>query len=267
LVQAGLPLNSLDAQQQTPVQVAQAHDQTSIVAHLHSNAHIASQRAGAGDAFFQAMADQRVVVAVKWYTTRLASNFSGRLGVCHSVLLVTVGGVGNTQEDYLIEKSLPDGNAPPRRDIENGIYVSHVPAHFSQQGTLWLSLLEGQIRPKIVVAKLRNVAVALGPYDLVSNNCHHSAKVVYNTCAAVPHQAKSMPNEVFTEVGRFITKAFVIVAASTPSASESTAAVAHPKRPQQQSSTVELMYDRGRSRLRHRVMTSSNTSANQHVFV
>merc|ERR1712039_965960 len=44
----------------------------------------------------------------------------------------------------------------------------------------------------------RDIAVDLGPYDLVTCNCHHTALAVYNACAREFAQVPQIPNPVLT---------------------------------------------------------------------
>ena len=45
---------------------------------------------------------------------------------------------------------------------------------------------------------LRRIAVALGDYDVATCNCHHTALVLYNSCAQARERVSRMPNEFLT---------------------------------------------------------------------
>jgi len=117
---------------------------------------------------------------------------------------VTVGGVDQDRHDYVIEKSLHGQDTPEA--FQNGVYVSSISDTMKRKlhhATLRCQLHADQIRAEFVMLDLRNFAVEMGPYDLESNNCHHTARAVYNFCAKTDYREEGMPNELLILIHRF----------------------------------------------------------------
>jgi len=73
------------------------------------------------------------------------------------------------------------------------------------------------------IRDLREIAVALGEYDVVKANCHHAALAAYNACV-VPAKQQSLPNAHHIKLAKGLALLGIDVGNSRSSASGSTSA-------------------------------------------
>lgn len=227
LITAGAPSSLRNAAGQTAADLAELGSHKLAAAALEARA--LAVRGGSGDALRPALRDRRQVVRVDWHTIALPG-LLGLAGALHSLLAITVGVAGDPQHTYVLEKSSPppDAKGPP----SHGTSVSHWSdvAPLVDGGPLH-SLTAGSIknntgRGELSMRAMWNVAIALGPYDPGTCNCHHGALAVYNSCACEANRVPAIPNWLLTLGARFLKNVGVDPARSaiTSGSCESTSA-------------------------------------------
>ena len=135
---------------------------------------------GAGDALHSALKDKRFVVQIEWCTCSLPG-LGGKIGAVHSILVVTVSDEGKAaKHDDAIERYFVENADSVVSD--NNVKVSfwkdscHREHKFKSKGIAEI----GDIKEGIKMADLYREAKKAGDYDTVDNNCHHTAKLVFN---------------------------------------------------------------------------------------
>eukprot|EP00617_Octactis_speculum_P002936 CAMPEP_0185795870 /NCGR_PEP_ID=MMETSP1174-20130828/160777_1 /TAXON_ID=35687 /ORGANISM="Dictyocha speculum, Strain CCMP1381" /LENGTH=453 /DNA_ID=CAMNT_0028491191 /DNA_START=38 /DNA_END=1399 /DNA_ORIENTATION=- len=230
LVGCGARENPRNIRGHVPLTIAKKHGHDRVVEFLASRANLETVRGGTGDAFDEAMRDNRAVLAVVWHTIPLPGRLAKGVGAFHSLLAITVGEKEESSHTYVLEKAAVDrseridgddnddaddneGKNRPLNGVLNGVHISHwhevannvvnlpraeltgedVAGHFDAteddkggQGSTSTST--------ITMRSLRAIALATGPYDLVSSNCHHAALRVFNACAVPNRRQRTIPN-------------------------------------------------------------------------
>jgi len=216
LVQAGALIKAKNQLGETPAELARAQGHEGVCELLDGTQNITTVRGGTGDALEEALADDRPVVQVDWYSIALPG-IAGTAGAFHSLLAITVAlEHGDESWDgpscrwpphtYVIEKAaLVRGIDNGVKDqFKNGVHVSHwVDVAPNVERDALYSLRGDAVREsvgdcRLTMSLLRDVAVHLGPYDVAMCNCHHAALAVYNTCAEAAHQVECIPNQLLT---------------------------------------------------------------------
>lgn len=221
LVTCGALVNARNGRSQTALDLARKARHEDVVAFLSSCQNITTIRGGTGDAWEQAIADDRPVVGVEWYTIAMPG-LPGLLGAFHSLLAVTVSDETKAHT-YVIEKAamIRGGDERDKEDrCKNGVHVSHWldvvanvdghPIHVLER-----SDIHNDTKDTVLCMRtLRDLAVDLGPYDVGSCNCHHAALTMYNACAHPDVEVPSIPNETLTWGAHVLRSAGLDVTAS-----------------------------------------------------
>lgn len=207
LVAAGAPLPPRNDAGQTAADLAELGSHKLAAAALEARA--LAHRGGSGDALRPALRDRRPVSSVKWHTIALPG-LLGLAGALHSLLAITVGAAGDPQHTYVLEKSSPPPGA--LGSASHGTTVSHwsdvaplvdgKPLHSLTAS----SIRNNTGRCDLSMRALWNVAIALGPYDPGTCNCHHGALAVYNASACEAEQVPTIPNWLLTLGARLLTR-------------------------------------------------------------
>lgn len=167
-------------------------------------------RGGLGDALEEALADERRICKVEWFTIPM-EGILYRLGGNHSILVVTVPSNGQKETDsYIMERcQLPRGITNER--FRNGIFVSHWAdaAKILRTGRMRHrltgdNLASTETMPKLTMKVLIDIAVNMGPYDAAHCNSHQTALKLWNTCANEKKQFSWMPNLHMRIAARFL---------------------------------------------------------------
>eukprot|EP00440_Ansanella_granifera_P001766 gb/GFBE01001904.1/.p1 GENE.gb/GFBE01001904.1/~~gb/GFBE01001904.1/.p1 ORF type:complete len:566 (+),score=112.49 gb/GFBE01001904.1/:1-1698(+) len=191
-------------------------------------------RGGNGNAYVEACNDLRVVRRVEWHTIPLPG-MVGNIGGEHSLLAVFVRGeIDGDTCAYTIEKARArtKANGADEDFCKHGVFVSHWREVAPNMTSPPLHLLEEHELQSsdLTIAKLRQIAVDMGPYNVAKSNCHHAAMMLYNTCAAADYQLAAMPNQLLTSTAFLLSLAGVDVAnvgsAGSTTASGSTSELA-----------------------------------------
>lgn len=151
---------------------------------------IAAMRVGNGQALQPALLEGRFVQAVSWYITSM-----GKPLVKHSLLKITVADKYGIQGPcYVLEKT---GDYNATHGVEVSYWSSSVPDVED-----WFGLLPGEVEYGLTVKELYNEAVKLGPYHVLGNNCHHTARAVIKHCRAKGiRRVRRIPNESLIAIG------------------------------------------------------------------
>mmetsp|Transcript_42253 Transcript_42253/g.99218 ORF Transcript_42253/g.99218 Transcript_42253/m.99218 type:complete len:613 (-) Transcript_42253:108-1946(-) len=161
--------------------------------------------------FVAAVNDRRPIVKAEWFTTSLPG-WVGQAGALHSVVALTVAdNSGQPPATYTVEKAASvavnsSGLSPDTDHCKNGVVISRWEdvAHCLEEAATRIHCVEGLDianntgEPALCLASIRNVAVALGPYNVATCNCHHAALAVFNACASQRKQVQGIPNELLT---------------------------------------------------------------------
>ena len=206
----------------TPEDLARSNGHSDVENFLQSRSNLQTVRGGTGDAFEAAMGDDRPITALTWHTIPLPGA-AGAIGAFHSLLQVTVGRAKDS-EMYVLEKA-----AALRRSggehIKNGVHLSYwidVAPNVDDDDFAFAS--GDDIATKTMkIRDLREIAVALGEYDVVKANCHHAALAAYNACV-VPAKQQSLPNAHHIKLAKGLALLGIDVGNSRSSASGSTSA-------------------------------------------
>jgi len=177
----------------------------------------ATTRGGLGDAFRTAIADNRPVVEVEWYTLPLPVLVA--VGGRHSLIKIFVKGQDangrDGEESYVIEKAeeVPDALKVSEDNFKNGTYVSYwrdVQPNIPDKPLCTLR----KVKPRITVRELRDL-VARKPYNVAHYNCHHAAMELHNHSAADPDDMlKELPvNRGLTKLAQAVEFVGIDVAA------------------------------------------------------
>eukprot|EP00438_Fugacium_kawagutii_P011468 Skav234958 [mRNA] locus=scaffold2817:376401:378539:- [translate_table: standard] len=163
-------------------------------------------RGGSGGAIAKALDSKEPILEVSWWVIPLPG-WEGMLGTVHSILKVDAG-----EDQYLIEGVCPETIKPEgvqRPEIEkaakNGLFISNW-AEIKDAGNVQrLTDVKPCFPFGITVAALVHHLLQRGPYDVGSNNCHHTALHGYNFCAA--ERLQSLPiNAHHTTFAWFLSK-------------------------------------------------------------
>eukprot|EP00438_Fugacium_kawagutii_P002252 Skav227468 [mRNA] locus=scaffold2491:351255:353809:+ [translate_table: standard] len=199
LLASGVAMKSLrNAKHRTASDVALLHHHADLAELLSPEA--CQMRGGSGGAIAKSLDSDEGVKEVSWWFFPLPG-WEGTLGACHSMLKI------DTENDqYLIEGACPEKVKPEgvqRPEIEkaaaNGLFISKW-AEFKDADNIEELTHVKPCRPSgVALAALVRHLLQLGPYNVGSNNCHHTAFHGYNFCAA--EQLPYLPiNEVPTTV-------------------------------------------------------------------
>eukprot|EP00438_Fugacium_kawagutii_P002244 Skav227460 [mRNA] locus=scaffold2491:255471:258755:+ [translate_table: standard] len=186
LLASGLAMKSLrNAEHQTARDVARQQGHADLAKLLRPST--LQTRGGSGAAIAKALDSWEDVETVSWWFIPLPG-WEGKLGAVHSMLKVDTG-----KDQYLIEGACPEKVKPEgvqrpdiEKAVENGLFVSH-----------WAEITDAcnikeltDVKPcrpfGIMLTALVKHLLRQGPYDVGSNNCHHTALHGYNFCAAEP---------------------------------------------------------------------------------
>lgn len=238
LVEAGLPIGVRDSSERgcLPVDLAQEAQHVDVAKYLTTCRTITATRGGAGNAYAAAQADSRQVVRVEWHTLTLPG-IAGKVGGLHSLLAVTVqDSIADSAHTYVIEKAARQRGevASDEVQFENGVHISHwvdvapnvmkKPIH-AVEGS---DLFNGTGHEDFCMRSLRAVAVALGPYDVASCNCHHAALAVFNACAKVTARVPHIPNKLLCDGAELLKRLGVNLADSESGAGMSSSQIGRP---------------------------------------
>eukprot|EP00438_Fugacium_kawagutii_P029045 Skav222298 [mRNA] locus=scaffold3734:186826:189354:+ [translate_table: standard] len=201
------------------------HQTASDVARLNDNAGLASllspgtfqTRGGSGGAIAKALDSEDKVEEVSWWFIPLPG-WEGKLGAVHSILKIDAG-----RDQYLIEGACPEiahreGAQRPEieRASENGLFISSWAEINDAANVEKLTDVKLLHPSRIELAALVKHLLQQGPYDVGSNNCHHTAFHGYNFCAA--EQLQCLPiNDCLTNVAWILSKVGINLALSTSS--------------------------------------------------
>mmetsp|Transcript_51674 Transcript_51674/g.167846 ORF Transcript_51674/g.167846 Transcript_51674/m.167846 type:complete len:883 (-) Transcript_51674:399-3047(-) len=200
LVESGVLSHPLNHSGLAPVDLAQRNGHRETAVFLRSRQKLTTMRGGLGDAYDEAMSDMRRVVRVQWGMIYLPGTVGLVFGGKHSVLGVTVRSPTDDADEmvYAIEKAARvRGSASGDTDrFENGVHVSYwadvVPNLHGIEHTLEQSDMCHSAH-EMCFSHLHKLAVASGPYDVASANCHHAVQAMYNACARPGHH-EWLPN-------------------------------------------------------------------------
>jgi len=205
LVNDGAQVKVPNDARNVPRDVAQKYGHTDVVQYFDDLASFTEMRGGSGDAYDVAMRDERCVAQVSWYTIPLRGTI-GRFGGLHSFLAITVRDSRHSlsSDIYILEKAATDKK---EEAFENGVFLSHWrDAVHSIEGEPLHTLQQEAIRGDITMRHLRQMAVVSGQYDVINNNCHHTAQAIYNECAGDEYRVESMPNSIFVQCAVLLDK-------------------------------------------------------------
>eukprot|EP00747_Dinoflagellata_sp_TGD_P169585 gnl/TRDRNA2_/TRDRNA2_198925_c0_seq1.p1 gnl/TRDRNA2_/TRDRNA2_198925_c0~~gnl/TRDRNA2_/TRDRNA2_198925_c0_seq1.p1 ORF type:complete len:363 (+),score=32.46 gnl/TRDRNA2_/TRDRNA2_198925_c0_seq1:262-1350(+) len=170
-------------------------------------------RIGDGRALTRAMADQQTAKAVVWFTVPCGNGAESSWFAQHSLLKITVGD-GETGSEYMLEKT------GTLEDPNNGVCISEWPSSL-HQAEVWSSLRGHEIAEELTIAQLYSTALEMGPYDLLNNNCHHTAQKIFNICARAQNRQDRIPNQFLIALGKVSRNTFGGFASRSVSANAS----------------------------------------------
>eukprot|EP00438_Fugacium_kawagutii_P002249 Skav227465 [mRNA] locus=scaffold2491:315369:318542:+ [translate_table: standard] len=171
-------------------------------------------RGGSGGAIARALDSHEMVQEVSWWFIPLPG-WEGRLGAVHSILKIDTD-----KDQYLIEGACPEKVKPEgvqrpeiERALENGLFISCWAEIKDAANVEKLPNVRPCLPSGVMLAVLVKHLLQQGPYDVGSNNCHHTAFHGYNFCAAKPLQ--SLPiNRSLTGFARFLSRFSINLALS-----------------------------------------------------
>lgn len=183
-----------------PVKLAAARGHTQVVAYLESQIRsMGAERAGAGGEFEAGMNDTGTILEVEWYAPTMEGRWLGR----HSFLRVVVQCYDGSLHNYVLEKWQHPFYTVDQ--FKNGVAISawdEVSRKFHAEKPR-RRLTQSELKhPALRVRDVRDAMVALGPYDLLSNNCHHAALAGFNHCAQ--QEVSDDPNRLLAGAARLL---------------------------------------------------------------
>jgi len=204
LVCAGALVNVKNKDRLMPIDLARGGEHTDVVDFLGTRLNPFTIVGGTGDAVAIALADDRPVIRVEWYTIPLP-RFYGSIGAKHSLLAIMVGDSEESARTYVIEKAATiravHGENDAVQQIKNGVHVSHWLDVAPIIGDSPIYCLDhSDINHGIRMHELWEMCVNLGPYEVATCNCHHAALVVYNACAREAAQVTEIPNATLVSI-------------------------------------------------------------------
>eukprot|EP00438_Fugacium_kawagutii_P029049 Skav222302 [mRNA] locus=scaffold3734:293223:295529:- [translate_table: standard] len=216
LLANGLAMKSLrNAKHQTASNVARLNGHSDLAKLLRPSTF--QTRGGSGGAIAKALDSGDVIHEVSWWFIPLPG-WEGTLGAVHSILKIDTD-----QDQYLIEGACPEkvkreGVQRPEIEeaAENGLFVSSW-AEIKHAGNVEKLTDVKPLHPSgIKLAALVKHLLQQGPYDVGSNNCHHTAFHGYNFCAAEPLWYLPI-NDCLTDVAWLLSKVKIDLALSRSS--------------------------------------------------
>eukprot|EP00438_Fugacium_kawagutii_P002247 Skav227463 [mRNA] locus=scaffold2491:285599:289176:+ [translate_table: standard] len=221
LLASGLAMKSLrNAKHQTASDVARLHGHDDLACDLSPSTF--QTRGGTGGAIAKALDSDDVVEEVSWWFIPLPG-WEGKVGAVHSILKVDTG-----KDQYLFEGACPEIERVKRegsqreeieRAAENGLFISNWTEIEDAANVQKLPDVKPCCPSGILLAALVKHLLQQGPYDVGSNNCHHTALRGYNFCATEKLQGLPV-NAALTNVAWFFSNCLNIDVALSRSCGE-----------------------------------------------
>eukprot|EP00931_Biecheleriopsis_adriatica_P115281 TRINITY_DN91093_c0_g1_i1.p1 TRINITY_DN91093_c0_g1~~TRINITY_DN91093_c0_g1_i1.p1 ORF type:complete len:839 (+),score=136.30 TRINITY_DN91093_c0_g1_i1:59-2575(+) len=218
LLKVGILPHLRDSKGLTAQEVAKKNGKRKLAASMSASLNMATVRGGLGDALEEALADERRVIRMEWYTMPLTGILKA-MGGKHSIVVVTVSDLCDEDNfhSYVIEKAQLPHDSNDVDQFKNGIFVSHyadaAPSLSNPRAILQEHELVQEIDGKpLTMNTLWDLALSLGPHNPVHCTCHHQALMLYNSCALGASLKQRMPNRVLRAFAKVLSSSGVDVA-------------------------------------------------------